>query len=121
MAETFTDPLCLALRERALALPEVSEGASCVNRAFKARKKNFLFLGEKPGEIRVMVKLGPGLAAAEQRAADDARISVGKHGWLTLRFAPGAPLPMELLGDWLEESYRLVAPKTLVRQLDSGG
>jgi predicted DNA-binding protein (MmcQ/YjbR family) len=119
VAESFTDPLCLALRAQALALPEVSEGSSCVNRAFKARKKNFLFLGEKTDEIRIMVKLGPSLAAAEHQAADDARIRVGKHGWLTLRFAPDAPLPAELLGGWLEESYRLLAPKTLVKRLDA--
>ena len=121
MSETFTHPLCLALRERALSLPEVSEGASCVNRAFKARKKNFLFLGEKPDEIRVMVELGPSLGEVEQRAQDDPRIQVGKHGWLTLRCALDAPLPTELLRGWVEESYRLVAPKTLVRQLDAGG
>lgn len=120
MTETFTDPCCLALRERALALPEVSEGSSCVNRAFKARKKNFLFLGEKTDEIRIMVKLGPSLPAAETRADDDPRISVGKHGWLTLRFAPETPLPLDLLGGWVEESYRLLAPRTLVRQLDGG-
>jgi hypothetical protein len=29
--------------------------------------------------------------------------------------------PVEVLLDWVEESYRTIAPKTLVRELDSRG
>ncbi len=113
--ETFEQPICELLRARALELPETSEGASCVNRAFKARKKNFLFVGEKPDQVRVMVKLGPSLEAA--KALADPRVEIGGTGWVTIRFAPAEPLDAELLSSWLIESYRLLAPKTLVKQL----
>ena len=36
-------------REAALRMPEVEEGSSCNKVAYKARKKAFLYLGEKEG------------------------------------------------------------------------
>lgn len=115
--ETFEHPICARLRDAAIALPEVSEGASCVNRAFKARKKNFLFVGEKGDAIKVMVKLGPSLEEATAMA--DPRIEPGTFGWITCRFGADDPLDADLLERWLVESYRLLAPKTLVKQLDA--
>ncbi len=114
--ETFTYPLCRDLRAVAMALPETDEGTSCVNRAFKVRKKNFLFLGEKDGEIRFMAKLTDSLDTAA--AMDDPRVDVGKFGWVTLRFAPDDPVAPELLEGWVLESFRALAPKTVLRQLD---
>lgn len=113
--ETFDQPICRQLREVAISLPETSEGTSCVNRAFKVRKKNFLFLGEKDGEVRIMVKLTDSLEAAA--ALDDPRVSVGKHGWLTIRFDPAEPLEAELLEGWVVESFRALAPKTVLRAM----
>ena len=63
-AEQFSTEICRHLRSVALSLPETSEGASCVNRAFKVRKQNFLFVGEKKEHIYVMVKLGASLEKA---------------------------------------------------------
>ncbi len=37
--ETFQHAICERLRGGALALPETTEGTSCVNRAFKARNR----------------------------------------------------------------------------------
>lgn len=113
--ETFEQPISRRLRATALALPETSEGTSCVNRAFSVRKKNFLFLGEKPGQIKVMVKLGPSLG--EARAMNDSRVDVGRIGWVTIRFAPEAGLDGDLLDRWVDESFRLLAPKTVLKQL----
>jgi hypothetical protein len=114
--ETFTYPLCRDLRAVALALPETDEGTSCVNRAFRARKKNFLFLGEKDGSIRFMAKLTDSLTAAS--AMKDPRLVVGKFGWVTLNFPPDDPFDRELLASWVLESFRAFAPKTVLRQLD---
>ncbi len=114
--ETFTYPLCRDLRAVARALPETGEGASCVNRAFSVRKKNFLFLGEKDGAIRIMVKLTDSLEAAS--AMEDPRVDVGKFGWVTLRFTPDDPLDRDLLAGWILESFRAMAPRTVLRQLD---
>ncbi len=119
MSDEFEHPICEQLRQHALTLPETSEGTSCVNRAFKARKKNFVFVGEPKGQIRVMLKLGPSL---EQAAAlNDPRIGVGKTGWVTILFGPDEPVELAQLQAWIVESYRTLAPKTLVKVLDAQG
>jgi predicted DNA-binding protein (MmcQ/YjbR family) len=45
---------------------------------------------------------------------------LGKWGWVSISFAPGDPIPVEMLLEWLDESYRAQAPKQLVRQLEAG-
>lgn len=114
--DAFSQPISEQLRAAALALPETTEGTSCVNRAFKVRKKNFLFVGESGDQVRLMLKLGPSLERA--RALGDPRIDVGKIGWVTIRFAPDEVPDATLLRGWVLESYTVLAPKTLVRQLD---
>lgn len=114
--ERFSTSLCRHLRSVALALPETSEGTSCVNRAFKVGKKNFLFVGERKDHLYVMVKLDGSFEKA--RALKDPRVDVGKIGWVTLRFPEDDALDRKLLADWVVESYRSLAPKTLVRKLD---
>lgn len=114
--DAFTQPISQTLRSAALAFPETSEGTSCVNRAFKVRKKNFLFVGEKEQTVRVMMKLGPSLQ--EAAALQDARIAVGKTGWVTINFANDDPLDAELLVGWVRESFRVLAPKRLLVTLD---
>ncbi len=116
--ESFSQPISEQLRVRALALPETSEGTSCVNRAFKVRKKNFLFVGEKPELVKVMLRLDASLE--EARAMEDPRIEVGKNGWVTVRFRPDDVPDADLLAAWVVESFRTLGPKTLVRQLDEG-
>ena len=118
MSEHFTNPVTSALRDHAMTYPETSEGASCVNRAFKVRKKNFLFVGEKEdGACKVMLKLGPSLAAAEALAASDERFEVGGTGWVTVRFDDSERPDEELLKQWVDESFRLLAPKTVLKLL----
>jgi hypothetical protein len=115
--DSFTQPISEHLRAAALALPETSEGTSCVNRAFKVRKKNFFFLGEKPDSVRLMVKLSTSLQ--EAAALNDKRVSVGKMGWVTIVFANDDALDQVLLAGWVVESFRTLAPKTVVKKLDA--
>jgi len=42
---------------------------------------------------------------------------LGKSGWVTATFPDGAPLPEELLEEWIDESYRAQAPKRLSKAL----
>ena len=44
---------------------------------------------------------------------------LGRGGWVTSAFEPGDDPPVDILCDWIEESYRAVAPKKLVAELDS--
>ena len=117
----FQHEVVLQLRSRALALPEVVEGDSCVKRAFRARKKGFLYLGETEDGYNVMVKLGSSIEEARTlAAARPDSWSVGKGGWAILKFDAAERPPDGLLERWMEESYRLQAAKALVAILDAG-
>ncbi len=65
------------------------------------------------GEARGFERGGLGVPGAEATGN-----GLGKSGWVTVPLAtPKAP-PFGVLTDWVEESYRLVAPKRLVAELD---
>ena len=114
--ETFAHPISRRLRDAAMALPEASEGQSCVNRAFRVGKKAFFYLGEKPAHIYAMLKLTTSYDDAA--AMDDARVDAGKHGWVTLRFQADDHPEVTTLEGWVVESYRALGPKRLVALLD---
>jgi len=121
MAEEFTSATALALQAIASSYPEVSESPSCVNRSFKARKKSFLFLGEKSGGLlRLMVKLDAGIESAEEVAEQHrGEWKVDGPGWITGNFTEATAPPIDTMAAWIDESFRLLAPKTLVAQLDT--
>ncbi|MCA8990733.1 MAG: MmcQ/YjbR family DNA-binding protein [Planctomycetaceae bacterium] len=105
----------VAIRKLALKYPEVEEGASCVNRAFKARKKAFVFMGMNESTYNVRLKLGDSLEEAEQLAEESPEnYSVGAHGWTLLTFPHKQNPPKGLMKRWIDESFRLLAPKKLV-------
>jgi hypothetical protein len=45
---------------------------------------------------------------------------LGKSGWVNADFK-AMPVPMHLMKEWLDESYRAQAPKKLAAQLDAAG
>jgi predicted DNA-binding protein (MmcQ/YjbR family) len=84
----------------------------------KVNGKIFAFLGP-PGSRRVSVKLSE---SHEHALAIDGAVptgyGLGKAGWVTVPLrAPGVSI--DVLRDWVEESYRIVAPKRLVAELES--
>ena len=103
--DEFKHKVLKALRAHALKFDDVTEGTSCVNRAFKKGKKNFLFLGEKTDNCRVMFKLKDSID--EVASMDDPRVGAGKTGWVTVNFAPDDALPLRTLKKWVKESYAL--------------
>ena len=97
------------IRETATSMPEVEVGAVCDKVAFKAGKKNFLFLGSD-GES-YDVKLKDSLAEANDLPAGQAgTISVGPSGWVELEFPKHKSLPKAVLKRWIEGSFRLLVP-----------
>ncbi len=112
--EEFENEICERIRAYAMSFPEADEGSSCVNRAFSAGGKNFAFLGEKPGECGLRLKLGESIESAQARSADAAgTIEVGKAGWAMLKFSPDDPPPMTEIEAWIAESFLLLAPKKI--------
>src|SRR5690348_799398 len=45
---------------------------------------------------------------------------LGKNGWVSAKFPAGKSLPVEMLKEWIDESYRAQAPKKLLKELDGG-
>jgi predicted DNA-binding protein (MmcQ/YjbR family) len=106
------------LHDFALELPEAWEDHPWGEVVVKVRKKVFVFLGHPDGsEPGLSVKLTESHQhALSVPGATPTGYGLGKAGWVSL---PLAGNEADLLEEWIEESYRNVAPKTLSRQLDS--
>lgn len=106
-----------AVLEFALTLPEAWEDHPWNEVAVKVRQKIFVFLGSQ-GSGRITVKLveSHGHALSIEGAVRTG-YGLGRSGWVTVP-AEADGVDLDLLRDWVEESYRIVAPKTLVAQLD---
>ena len=108
-----------ALRAYALAFPEAREDFPWGERVVKVKDKVFVFLGRDEEDVGVTVKLpSSGLLALSLPFASPTGYGLGKSGWVTARFGPKDKPPLDLLKNWIDESYRAVAPKELVRSLD---
>jgi predicted DNA-binding protein (MmcQ/YjbR family) len=46
---------------------------------------------------------------------------LGKSGWVSAQFPDGKVPSIEMLKEWIDESYRAQAPKKFVKQLEEGG
>lgn len=110
-----------ALRAFALGLPEAQEDFPWGERVVKVNKKVFVFMGlpdELDRHLLLTVKLPrSGGAVLTLPFAQPARYGLGASGWVKLEFASDDDPPVDLIIDWIEESYRAVAPKRLVAQL----
>jgi predicted DNA-binding protein (MmcQ/YjbR family) len=84
----------------------------------KVGKKIFVFFGpDDSGAISVKLPESADHALATPGAAPTS-YGLGRHGLVTVPV--GRPeAPEDLLCDWIEESYRAIATKQLVAELDS--
>ena len=46
---------------------------------------------------------------------------LGKSGWVSAQFPDGKTPSIEMLKEWIDESYRAQAPKKFVKELEGGG
>ncbi|HUG48348.1 MAG TPA: MmcQ/YjbR family DNA-binding protein [Candidatus Limnocylindria bacterium] len=115
----MTDPeaIRVRLREYALGLPEAWEDHPWGETVAKVRKKVFVFLGsDGSAEPRIWVKLAESQPLAlSQPGVSPAGYNLGKSGWVDVRLSDETPY--EMLREWIDESYRAVAPRSLERQL----
>jgi predicted DNA-binding protein (MmcQ/YjbR family) len=121
MAPRKPDPRSIEgiLRTKALEYPETTEDFPWGHRALKVKGKAFIFMGGEGGVFSFSVKLKDSLAdALEMGDVEPTHYGLGKHGWVTATVNPGRDAPTETFVKWVDESYRLVAPKKLVAQLD---
>jgi predicted DNA-binding protein (MmcQ/YjbR family) len=106
-----------ALRTAALSFPGAWEDFPWGEVVLKVQKKVFVFLGPPAADRpAITVKLTVSLDhALSTEGASPAGYGLGKAGWVSV---PVAPLETDLLADWIEESYRNVAPKRLAAELN---
>lgn len=112
------------VREFALGLPGAVEEFPWGESVAKVNKKVFVFLGVGDGSypLGVTVKLKDEVAhahALSSPGAEPAGYGLGKAGWVRVPLEEKGAPAAELLGDWVEESYRTIAPKKLIAELDS--
>jgi predicted DNA-binding protein (MmcQ/YjbR family) len=106
------------LRKIAMRYPEVEEGTVCNKTAFKVRNKGFLFVGSDDNSYNVMLKLGDSLPQAAKLAAQTpAGYKVGSNGWVTATFEKDQTPRADLFEKWIDESFRLIAPKQVLALL----
>ena len=82
------------------------------------RGKTFAFLSAAGLPLRITCKLPlTGQMALTLPFAKPTGYGLGKSGWISATFAAKDTPPLDLLKDWIDESYRAVAPKKLVAAL----
>jgi predicted DNA-binding protein (MmcQ/YjbR family) len=111
-----------ALRRLALSYPETSLEYPWGHRAFKVKTKVFLILSFYEGQLGMSLKLPlSGRVALTFPFASPTGYGLGKSGWVTARFERKDDIPLDLLEQWIDESYRAIAPKKLIAKLDESG
>lgn len=122
MAKKTLDSLELELRDYAMTYPESTEDSPWGHRAIKVKGKTFVFLGGEKNtkELSLSVKLPTSRdMAVDLPFAEPTGYGLGKSGWVSARFDKVGDVPLDLLKSWIDESYRAIAPKKLVKTLAS--
>ena len=112
------------VREFALGMPGAVEEFPWGETVAKVNKKVFVFLGVDDGSHprAVTVKLTDEAAhahALSSPGAEPAGYGLGRAGWVRIPLEEAGAPAAELLCDWVVESYRALAPKRLVAELDA--
>jgi predicted DNA-binding protein (MmcQ/YjbR family) len=97
-----------------MAKPEATEHFPWGERAIKVKGKVFLFMFADATQLSLSTKLPQSAGVALLLPfATPTGYGLGKAGWVSARFEPGATPPVEMLCDWIDESYQAVAPAKL--------
>jgi predicted DNA-binding protein (MmcQ/YjbR family) len=107
------------LREFGLAYPEAhSKSPWPGHDDLAVRNKTFAYLSAEGEPLSISCKLPlTGQMALTLSFAKPTGYGLGKSGWVTATFGPKEAPPLDLLKDWIDESYRVQAPKKLVATL----
>ena len=104
----------------ALGYPEAWEDHPWGENVVKVGKKIFVFFGvPQKDRLIVCTKLPDSVDfALSFPFAEPAGYGLGKAGWVNAQIGIDDKVDIEMLEDWIDESYRVVAPKKLVKLLD---
>lgn len=111
-----------AIRKTAMSYPEVREDFPWGHSAFKVNEKAFVFMGGDKDEVSFSVKLPNSRdIAADLPFTEPTGYGMGKYGWVTVKVRKDTDVTLDLIKAWIDESYRAIAPKKLVKTLTSNG
>ena len=107
-----------ALRDIAMRYPGAHEAFPWGETAIKVKGKAFLFMHMGDEALSLSCKL----PASHEMAlmlpfARPTGYGLGKSGWVSASFGPDDDPPIDLLRQWIDESYRAVAPKKLAAEV----
>ena len=104
----------------ALEYPEAWEDHPWDENVVKVRKKIFVFANIYDGKLGITVKLPDSRDfALSHEWAEPSGYGLGRAGWVSAAIPLREDVPIDLFEEWIDESYRAIAPKTLVKQLDA--
>ena len=114
-----------ALRKYALTYPEAHEEFPWGHSTIKVKGKVFLIFShgrEDEGEVvlNLTVKLPEsGRWALTLPYTEPTGYGLGKSGWVSASFGAKDEVPLDILEQWVDESFRAVAPKRVLARLES--
>lgn len=115
MARTL-ESIAEELRQEALDYPETYEENPWGDRVVKVKGKMYFLCGVHKGKLYVTAKLPvSGAMALQLPFAEPTGYGLGKHGWVTAHFEKATNVPVPMMIEWIEESFRAVAPKTVLK------
>ncbi len=104
-----------ALKKLAKSYPGAWEDHPWGETVYKVGKKVFVFLGVDTGDgsFGMSLKLPDSSEAATTMFSwcEPTGYGLGKSGWVSAHFEKKDDVPVDLLKEWLDESYTAVAPK----------
>ena len=118
-SKSRSDAVLLQLREFGLAYPGAHTKSPWPGHMDLAVKdKTFAYLSIEGEPFSISCKLVNSWAEALKLPyTKPTAYGLGKASWVTASFADGDELPLQMLKDWIDESYRAQAPKKLVASL----
>jgi predicted DNA-binding protein (MmcQ/YjbR family) len=109
------------LRRFALTFPEAYEDHPWDHVAIKVKGKIFLIMsgGKSEDELNLSMKLPvSGSTALTLPFASPMAYGLGKSGWVSARFGADDQVPVEMIQEWIDESFRAIAPKRILARLE---
>ena len=109
-----------SLESFALGFPGAWPDSPWGDPVVKVGTKIFVFLGDNADDSAITVKVPESRDHAMSfTGAVPTGYGLGKAGWVTIPVGRLDSDDVEVLHDFVEESYRTIAPKKLVKELDA--
>ncbi|HEV3339700.1 MAG TPA: MmcQ/YjbR family DNA-binding protein, partial [Pirellulales bacterium] len=111
-------PTETVLRNIALAYPGAREDSEGRERAIKVGRRPFAVFRTMDEGFSMTARLPlSNKAALKEAFAEPVRYRLGTSEWVLARFAADDDVPIELLWEWIDESYRAIAPRKRLKDL----